>query len=78
MRTEAEWEAHIKGIIKAELKRRQVTYEDLSAKLAEIGVHETPAAIANKISRGRFTAVFLAQCLEAIGLHTLRLREPDA
>jgi Domain of unknown function (DUF6471) len=75
MRTEAEWEDHLKGIIKAELKRKHVTYDDLSEKLKALGVDETPAAIANKISRGRFTAVFLAQCLEAIGLHTLRMRE---
>jgi hypothetical protein len=78
MRTETEWEDHLKGILKGELKRRHQTYESLSGKLMEIGVEETPAAIANKISRGRFTAVFLAQCLEAIGVHTLRLREPEA
>jgi hypothetical protein len=78
MRTEAEWEDHIKGLLKAELKRRHATYESLSEKLKDIGVDETPAAIANKISRGRFTAVFMAQCLEAIGCHMLRFREPEA
>ena len=73
MRSEAQWDNHVKGLLKAELKRRHVTYEQLAEKLAEIGVHETPAAITNKISRGRFTAVFLVQCCEAIGCKVIRL-----
>lgn len=73
MRTENEWANWVKGMLKAELKRRNVTYEQLAQKLQEAGINETPAAIANKISRGRFTAVFLLQCLEAIGCKTLHL-----
>ena len=42
-------------------------------RLAELGVHDTPANIANKISRGGFTAAFMVQCLEAIGCDTVRL-----
>ena len=56
-------------------KRRNVTYQELAEKLAEIGVKETPAAIANKISRGAFTAVFFVQCLVAAGCQSLRLTE---
>jgi hypothetical protein len=73
MRTDAEWRDQVKGILKAELKRRSVSYQQLAERLAELGVHETPANIANKISRGSFTAVFMVQCLEAIGTKTLRL-----
>lgn len=73
MQTEDEWAAKVKGMVKAELKRRGVTYEQLAQKLQEVGVNETPAAIANKISRGRFTAVFLVQVMQAIGCQTLRL-----
>ncbi|MFN3747984.1 MAG: DUF6471 domain-containing protein [Sphingorhabdus sp.] len=29
--------------------------------------------VRNKLSRGKFTAVFLLQCLEAIGANSLRL-----
>jgi 3-mercaptopyruvate sulfurtransferase SseA len=71
MKTENEWATWVKGMLKAELKRRNVTYEQLARKLQEAGVNETPAAIANKISRGRFTAVFLLQCLDAIGCKNL-------
>ena len=69
------WESKVKGLLKAELKRRNVTYQQLAAKLAEIGVAETPENIANKISRGKFSAVFLLQCLEVIGCQTIRLSD---
>ena len=71
---EKEWEDRVKGMLKGELKRRGVTYADLVGKLADIGVHDTEPNIRNKISRGKFTAVFLVQCLEAIGLERLALR----
>ena len=76
MKTDAEWRGQVKGILKAELKRRNVSYQQLAERLAAIGVHETPANIANKISRGSFTAVFMVQCLEAIGCSTVRISEP--
>lgn len=68
-----DWQAHVKGLLKAELKRRHVGYRELAEKLGELGIHETEANIANKISRGGFTAVFLIQCLSAIGTATLHL-----
>lgn len=71
---EKEWENRVKGMLKAELKRRDVTYAQLVGKLADIGVHDSEPNIRNKISRGKFTAVFLVQCLEAIGVESVRLR----
>lgn len=70
---ESEWEARVKGLLKAELKRRGVSYAQLVEKLAEIGVVDSEPNIRNKLSRGKFTAVFLLQCLKAIGTDTLRL-----
>ena len=70
---EKEWEDRVKGMLKAELKRRNVTYADLVGKLADLGVMDSEPNIRNKISRGKFTAVFLLQCLEAIGATSLRL-----
>lgn len=70
---EKEWEDRVKGILKAELKRRNVTYADLVGKLADLGVHDSEPNIRNKISRGKFTAVFLLQCLQAIGVREMRL-----
>jgi hypothetical protein len=73
MADNAEWEAKVKALLKSELKRRNVTYAQLVDKLAGIGVHETEPNVRNKLARGKFTAVFLIQCLEAIGADTLRL-----
>lgn len=70
---EKEWEDRVKGLLKAELKRRNVTYAELVGKLADIGVMDSEPNIRNKISRGKFTAVFLVQCLMAIGVSDLRL-----
>ena len=70
---EKEWEDRVKGLLKAELKRRNVTYAELVGKLADLGVMDSEPNIRNKISRGKFTAVFLIQCLEAVGATSLRL-----
>ena len=68
-----DWTAQVKGILKAELKRRNVSYADLAEKLAGIGIEDNERNIANKIARGSFTAVFFVQCLEAIGCNTIHL-----
>lgn len=70
-----EYETKAKNLLKGELKRRGVTYADLAARLAAIGAKETERNLANKISRGGFTAAFLIQCFEAIGAKALHL--PD-
>jgi hypothetical protein len=75
MPTNTEWETKVKGLLKGELKRRGVTYAQLVDKLAEIGVQESEPNIRNKLARGKFTAVFLVQCLAAIGSSSLRLSD---
>ena len=68
-----EWQDRVKGILKSELKRRNLSYKQLSEKLWEIGLQETELNIKNKISRGGFTAVFFVQCLVAIGAQNISL-----
>jgi hypothetical protein len=77
MATDGDWQDRVKGILKAELKRKGVSYRDLADKLTAIGIPETERNISNKLSRGSFTAVFFVQCLTAIGTHTIRLRDTD-
>lgn len=57
------------------MKRRNVSYRQLAEKLSAMGISETERNIANKISRGGFTAAFFLQCLEAIDCSTLRLED---
>jgi hypothetical protein len=68
-----DWQAQVKGLLKAELKRRNLSYADLAEKLAAIGIKDNERNISNKISRGTFTAVFFVQCMEAIGAITIHL-----
>ena len=73
--TETVWEAKVKGLLKGELKRRGISYNQLVEKLAAVGVVDSEPNIRNKLARGKFTAVFLIQCLEAIGASSLRLSD---
>lgn len=68
-----EYEEKAKNLLKAELKRRGVGYRELAEKLTAMGLPETERNLANKISRGGFTAAFFLQCLSAIGTPDVRL-----
>ncbi len=70
---DTEWQARVKGMLKAELKRRGVSYKQLAERLETMGIHESDRNINNKISRGGFTAVFFVQCLVAIGCRNVYL-----
>lgn len=70
-----DWQAQVKGILKAELKRRNLSYGDLADKLRAVGVSDNERNISNKIARGSFTAVFFVQCMEAIGARTIHLED---
>jgi microsomal dipeptidase-like Zn-dependent dipeptidase len=63
-----EWETKAANLLKAELKRAGVTYSQLAEKIGEKEVN-----IRNKLSRGKFSAAFFIQSLEAIGTLELRL-----
>ncbi len=67
---ETDWNEKAKRLLKSELVRRGVSSEDLVALLENIGVEETKASVDSKISRGTFSAAFLIQCLNAMGIKT--------
>ncbi|MFN3574588.1 MAG: DUF6471 domain-containing protein [Phenylobacterium sp.] len=68
-----DWSEEAKGLLKAELKRRNMTYAGLVDALRDVGVNETEANLRNKISRGNFSAAFFLQALDAIGCAVLYL-----
>ncbi len=65
-----DWNEQVKRLLKSELVRRGISNEELVNRLQAIGVEETKASVESKISRGTFSAVFLLQCLNAIGCKT--------
>ena len=73
--TDKDWQDRLKGMVKAELAKRNINYVQLAGKLGEAyGVSETPQNLSNKIARGKFSAVFMVQVLEAIGCDSIIVR----
>lgn len=68
-----DFKERVKNILKGELKRRGIAYEELAKRLSEIGVNENAHNLTNKIHRGSFNTIFFFQCMEVIGCKNLRL-----
>ncbi len=71
--SENDWKNKVKGMLKAEIAKRNLNYSEISERLLKIGVHETPQNISNKIGRGTFGAIFMLQILEVIECTELNL-----
>ena len=74
MSPDPEWQKRVQGLLKAELKRRNIGYRELAERLTAMGIPQTEKNITVKISRGGFSAVFLVQCLDAIGATEISLK----
>lgn len=72
--TDEEWNQLASQTIKAELVRRGMKYHELSRHLKLIGVDETQASIASKLSRGTFSFTFVLQVCMVLGIERLNLR----
>ena len=73
--TEQEWADRARRFLKAELKRADVTYEELATLLKAHGLTETEASIANKLRRGTFATTFFLASLAALRVEGLRLED---
>ena len=71
--TEQEWADRARRFVKAELKRSELTYEELAKRLETHGLKETKTSIANKLKRGTFATTFFLATLAALGLEGMRL-----
>lgn len=75
-KTEIELADRTSRFLKAELKRANVTYEDLAERLKKHGLKdETRDSIAAKLKRGTFPATFLIACLAALEMDGMRLED---
>ena len=73
MTERTDWETMARGIVRGEMARKNVTYSQLVERLESIGVKEDERNLRNKVSRGKFTAAFLLQCMKALEMEQLRL-----
>ena len=69
------WEERAKRFLKAELKRADVSYQELAKRLKKHGLAETEASIANKLSRGTFAATFFLAALVALEVESVSLED---
>ena len=67
------WNDQAKGILKAQLARKNIKYHDLARRLNGIGIEENQNTIATKLSRGTFSFAFFLQCMYVLGINTIDL-----
>jgi ABC-type Fe3+ transport system permease subunit len=72
---ERDWAQRASRYLKAELKRADITYEELAKRLNAKGWGETAASVTNKLARGTFAATFFLAALEAIEKSGVRLED---
>ena len=73
-----DWGQTAKRVLRAEMVRAGVAYQELAGRLTEAGSPHTVLNLRNKVARGQFTAAFLLQCLAALRVDTIRLPSDDA
>ena len=75
-KTEEELADRASRFLKAELKRADMTYDQLAEKLKKHGFqNETTDSIKSKLKRGTFAATFLLACLAALEMDGIRLED---
>jgi len=74
-KTEQQWAERAARFLKAELKRADVTYDELADRLKQYGFEETRASVANKLARATMSAHFLLASLAAIQVRNIRLED---
>jgi hypothetical protein len=62
-----EWAGRARRFLKAELKRAEITYEELARRLTDMGIPETRGSVTVKVNRGAYPAWFFFAAMKAIG-----------
>lgn len=72
-----DWKKEARKLLRVQLDLKDVTYKGLSRALLSVGVDEEPKALANKIARGTFSFAFFLQCMRALNIDVVRLRDRE-
>lgn len=75
MNDETVWKKTAANLLKSEIARAGVSYQELSTRLNALGIPESSNTIKNKLSRGMFSFVFFLQCMKALGVKQVYLGE---
>jgi hypothetical protein len=64
---------YIQGLIRAEKARRNLTFEDISARLAACGIRQTPTNLRTKLGRGDMSAQLFLALMKVLELRSIPL-----
>ena len=64
---------YIQGLIRAEKARRQLTFEDISQRLRQYGIRQTPTNLRTKLGRGDMSAQLFLALMKVLELRSIRL-----
>lgn len=67
----AAWRELVSRLVKSEMTKRKLRYEDLSQRLALYGVQQSADNLRNKINRGIMGADLLLQVVFVLDIHGL-------
>ncbi|MGB1581788.1 MAG: DUF6471 domain-containing protein [Nevskiales bacterium] len=65
------WAKRAKAIVRAEMVRRDLTYQDLEQLLRRMGVEKTAGNLATRISSGAFGVQLFLQVMLAMGVRQI-------
>jgi hypothetical protein len=67
------YEARAKSIVKDLRESKDVSYKELSRRLADYGVHIEPQVLINRINRGSYSFAFALHLLALLGADDLKV-----
>ncbi|HEB56211.1 MAG TPA: hypothetical protein ENI98_07885 [Gammaproteobacteria bacterium] len=65
------WNKVVKQFIRSEMSKKSVDYKELSLRLAQIGIAQTPDNLRSKINKGILGAQLLLQMLLVLNVRRL-------
>ncbi|MBN7818772.1 DUF6471 domain-containing protein [Bowmanella yangjiangensis] len=67
----ADWRQLVQRLIKAEMSKRGVKYQDLSDRLARIGINQSADNLRNKVNKGILGADLLLQIITVLNVRRI-------
>lgn len=75
--TSNDWRNLVQRLLKAELSKKGIKYQDLSEKLASIGVNQSADNLRNKVNKGILGADLLLQIMFVLNIKQIRHEDVD-
>ncbi|MGJ8680971.1 DUF6471 domain-containing protein [Paraglaciecola sp.] len=67
----ADWRQLVQRLLKAEMSKRGTKYQDLSDRLAQIGIHQSADNLRNKVNKGIMGADLLLQIMYVLNMRRI-------